>query len=394
VLDGEVVFVEDENVLYYYCVGIWFKINESAVLTAWAWGRAIYGAIGDNTSVDKSSPVSVVGGFADWAQVSAGQSSGNHTLGLRANGTLWSWGLNTNGQLGDGTVTNKSSPVLVVGGFSDWTQVSSGLDHSLGIRANGIAWAWGKGSLGRLGTGDTTNRSSPVSVAGGFTDWNQISAGAYHSVGLRKNGTAWAWGSNLYGQLGNYTYSTQSRSSPVSVLGGFTDWIQLTAGGNHNLGLRANGTAWAWGGNGYGPVGDGTVNNKSSPVSVVGAITNWIQLSAGAAHSIGLRSNGTAWTWGQNTAGQLGTGNTTNRSSPVSVVGGFTNWVQLSAGTGSFGIRGNGTAWAWGSNYGGGLGDGSIYTASKSSPVSVVGGFTDWIQLDAGTYRATAIRSL
>jgi len=208
-------------------------------------------------------------------------------------GNTYSWGSSSGGKLGDGTTVAKSSPVSVVGGFSDWCQVSAGSDHSLGVRTNGTAWAWGCGDIGRLGDGTTVNKSSPVSVVGGFTDWFQVSAGCCHSLGVRTNGTAWAWGTSLSGQLGDGT--TVSKSSPVSVVGGFTDWCQVSASPlSHSLGVRTNGTAWAWGSSSEGRLGDGTTVSKSSPVSVVGGFTDWCQVSAGLRFSLGVRTNGTA----------------------------------------------------------------------------------------------------
>ena len=253
--------------------------------SAWAWGSNINGRLGDNTTVSKNSPVSVVGGFLNWVQLSAGTA---HSLGLRANGSAWAWGANTSGRLGDNTTVSKSSPVSVVGGFSDWTQLSASDGHSLGVRANGSAWAWGVNSYGRLGDGTTTSRSSPVSVIGGFSDWVQLSAGKFHSLGVRANGIAYAWGANSAGRLGDNTLT--SRSSPVSVVGGFSDWVQLSAGSAHSLGLRANGTAWAWGLNGSGRLGDDSITSRLSPVSVVGGFSDWTQLSAGYDFSLGVRS--------------------------------------------------------------------------------------------------------
>jgi alpha-tubulin suppressor-like RCC1 family protein len=344
---------------------------------ALSWGCNSSGQLGDRTVTNRSSPVSVVGGFNDWCQISAGDC---HGLGLRSNGTAWAWGNNSSGRLGDNSTVNKSSPVSVVGGFTDWCQVSAGNTHNLGVRTNGTAWAWGPNG-GALGDNSTTDRSSPVSVVGGFTDWCQVSASSGHSLGVRTNCTAWAWGSNGFVQLGDNTNT--NRSSPVSVVGGFTDWCQVSAGSFHSLGVRTNGTAWAWGWNSSGRLGDNSsITARSSPVSVVGGFTDWCQVSAGGGHSIGVRTNGTAWAWGGNNNGVLGTCNLTSRSSPVSVVGGFTDWCQVSAGAShNLGLRTNGTAWAWGYNGKGELGDNT--TVAKSSPVQLVGGFTDWYQISA-----------
>jgi alpha-tubulin suppressor-like RCC1 family protein len=392
---GTVFFVQSLCIPVVAGVGCWMTLDnpgrvvrqDYAAGEAWSWGCDADGQLGDNSIVIKSSPVSVVGGYTDWCQTSAGAQSSS---GVRTNGTAWGWGCNGQGRLGDNSIVNKSSPVSVVGGFTDWCQTSTGY-HSLGVRQNGTAWAWGLGTCGRLGDNSTVSKSSPVSVVGGFTDWCQVSAGFDQSVAIRQNGTAWAWGSGLCGRLGDN--SIVNKSSPVSVVGGFTDWCQVSAGSSlHILGVRENGTAWGWGDGSSGRIGDNTVTNKSSPVSVVGGFTDWCQVSASSAHSLGVRQNGTAWAWGAGNCGGLGDNTVTNKSSPVSVVGGFTDWCQVSVGGQFFsvGIRLNGTAWAWGNNNRGTLGNDTA--VNTSSPISVVGGFTDWCQVSAGLSFSLGIR--
>jgi hypothetical protein len=388
VATGQVVFVEDESTLYYKYLIAWQPINKSLnAIGAWAWGNNTSGRLGDGTATSRSSPTSVVGGFTDWTGVSAG---GSHSLGTRADGTVWAWGGNLNGRLGDGTTTARVSPVSVVGGFSDWTRVSAGDSHSLGTRANGSAWAWGYNGNGRLGDNTVTSRLSPVSVVGGFVDWTGVSAGLSHSLGTRENGSAWAWGFNGSGRLGDGTIT--SRLSPVSVVGGFSDWTGVSAGFNHSLGTRANGSAWAWGSNAFGQLGDNTATARVSPVSVVGGFSDWTGVSAGGSHSLGTRADGTVWAWGGNLNGQLGDGTITDRSSPVSVVGGFSDWTGVSAGNShSLGTRADGSAWAWGNNVQGRLGD--LTVTNRSSPVSVAGGFSDWVTITAGNAHSLALRN-
>jgi alpha-tubulin suppressor-like RCC1 family protein len=295
--------------------------------TLWAWGFNDCGQLGDNTGIDRSSPVSVVGGFTDWCQVSAGGTK--HSVGIRKDGSMWTWGAGGFGRLGDGTTTTKSSPIRVIGDINDWCQVSAGDEHSLAIRTNGTLWAWGQNGCGRLGDGTVNDRSSPVSVLGGFTDWCQASAGGQHSLGLRSNGTLWAWGYGAYGRLGDGS-NTNNKLSPVSVVGGFTDWCQASAGTYHSLAIRTNGTLWAWGRNHFGQLGDNTIfANKSSPVSVIGGFTDWCQVSAGFGHSTGLRTDGTLWAWGSNNflvLGQCGT----SRCSPISIGTGG-GWTSVSS---------------------------------------------------------------
>ncbi|MFZ4599437.1 MAG: RCC1 domain-containing protein [Terrimicrobiaceae bacterium] len=395
--DSVLTFINDTGIFAISSNTKWISLDGRLIRDdynygiTYSWGYNNTGRLGDGTTVNKSSPVSVIGGFTDWCQVSAG---GGHSLGVRTNGTAWAWGPATAGRLGDGTAVNRSSPVSVVGGFTDWCQVSAGGVHSLGVRTNGTAWAWGQNCRlvnggGFLGDGTTVSKSSPVSVIGGFTDWCQVSGGDSHSLGVRTNGTAWAWGSNRNFTLGDGT--SVNKSSPVSVIGGFTDWCQVSAGYSHSLGVRTNGTAWAWGSNDYGMLGDGTIGFTVSPVSVVGGFTNWCRVSAGRYYSLGVRTNGTAWAWGSNCFGQLGDGTTVNKSSPVLVVGGFTDWCQVSAGfCHSLGVRTNGTAWAWGRACCGLLGDGT--TVDKSSPISVIGGLTYWCQVSAGAYHSLGLK--
>jgi alpha-tubulin suppressor-like RCC1 family protein len=354
---------------------------------AYAFGENTVGELGDGTITNRASPVSVVG-VQYWTQVSSG---GDHSIGVDSSGAAWGWGCNLAGQLGDCTTADKRIPRRVVGNITDWHQLSAGHAHSVGVRKNGTAWAWGTNSSAQLGDNTSTNKSSPILVVGGFTDWCSVSAGYVHNLGVRQNGTAWGWGTNSSAQLGDGT--TTVRSSPVSVVGGFTDWCQVSAGFRHSLGVRCNGTAWAWGYGATGRLGDGGVTSRLSPVTVAGGFTDWCQVSAGTSHSLGVRRNGTAWAWGCNGSGRLGNNTTVDSSSPVSVIGGFTNWCQVTAGNiHSLGVRTNGTAWAWGLNNSGQLGDNT--TTDKSSPVSVIGGFTDWCSVSSGFCHSIAIRKL
>ena len=375
IIPGTVFFVESLGVPVIAQIGCWTGLdnrelrNDFTVGLVYSWGFNNCGQLGNNTTISTSSPVSVVGGFTDWCQVSVAACV---SLGVRQNGTAWSWGHNgAYGKLGDGTNTNRSSPVSIVGGFTDWCQVSAGYGHNHGIRTNGTLWSWGCNFYGQLGDNSLFSdrfivRNSPISVVGGFTDWCQVSAGRNHSLAVRSNGTAWGWGNNFYGRLGNGT--TTSARSPVSVVGGFTDWCQVSAGNNHSLGVRQDGTAWAWGCNAAGKLGDNTIINKSSPVSVVGGYTDWCQVDAGRIHSFGVRTNGSAWGCGCARCGVLGDNSTINKSSPVSVVGGFTDWCQVTAFTyTSIGLRSNGTIWAWGSAFCGIFGNNQV--TDRSSPV-------------------------
>lgn len=381
---GRIIFVSNPGRYYFSDGDSWLTdFRSTAVITSsclFSWGSALL----NGTSVNRSSPVSITAASA-WRDVSAGR---YHSIALDRSGAIWTWGCNYAGQLGTCTTLLRSSPGSVVGGFADWCQISAGGAHTAAIRTNGSLWTWGSNYYGRLGDGTVTSRSSPVSVLGGFTNWCQVSAGQSHTAAVRSNGTIWTWGDNGSGRLGNGTYSAQS--SPVSVVGGFTDWCQVSAGGLHTAAVRSNGSLWTWGSNGSGQLGDGTSSARSSPGSIIGGFADWCQVSTGYLNTVAIRTNGTLWAWGDNIAGQLGDGTVTGKSSPVSVAGGFTDWCQVSAGRYStVAIKTNGTLWAWGDNIIGQLGDGT--TANRSSPVVVVGGITSWCAASVGRNAAFGI---
>jgi alpha-tubulin suppressor-like RCC1 family protein len=296
---------------------------------------------------------------------------GAHSLAIRSDGTLWAWGFNKRGQLGDGTTTHRHSPVQVL---TDVVSVAAGYRHSLAIRSDGTLWAWGSNKRGQLGDGTTTHRHSPVQV---LTDVVSVTAGGgSHSLAIRRDGTLWAWGWNKYGQLGDGT--TTDRHSPVQVL---TNVVSVTAGIGHSLAIRRDGTLWAWGFNEGGQLGDGTWTGKNRPVQV---LMDVVSVEAGWAHSLAIRRDGTLWAWGANEGGQLGDGTTTNRHSPVQVL---TDVVSVTGGDAhSLAIRRDGTLWAWGANESGQLGDGTW--TGKNRPVQVL---TDIVSVEAGGDHSLAI---
>ena len=243
-------------------------------------------------------------------------------------GTLWTWGLTT------------SSPVTVVGGGTTWNQVSVGFESNAAIKTDGTLWTWGVNNFGQLGDGTTTSRSSPGTVAGGGTNWSQVTTNSYTSVigvvaAIKTDGTLWTWGANFSGALGNNT--TINRSSPGTTAGGGTNWKQVSAGGYYSTmtAIKTDGTLWTWGNNITGQLGDGTTTTRSSPGTTAGGGTNWSQVSVGQfiPNVAAIKTDGTLWTWGYNqTYGGLGDGTTIDRSSPGTVAGGGTNWSQISVG--------------------------------------------------------------
>jgi alpha-tubulin suppressor-like RCC1 family protein len=340
--------------------------------SAWCWGSGGTGANGDNTIAVRSSPVSVVGSHSF---IAITPSNGN-TVFLKADGTVWGCGQGVGGTLGNDTIISRSSPVSVIGTHS-FISISAGQDWHMALKADGTVWTWGANSSGQLGDNTIANRSSPVSVVGTHS-FISVSGGEAHTLALKADGTVWAWGFNgagavTGGLLGDNT--TANRSSPISVIGTHS-FIKIAAG-KHSLGLKADGTVWAWGNNNTGNLGDNTVAHRSSPISVVGthsflAITAGGGPSAGQGLSYGLKSDGRVWSWGLGTQGQMGDNTITNKSSPVSVVGAhsFINVAVQGDGDHPQAIKSDGSVWGWGIGTVGQLGD---YTANnRSSPISVI----------------------
>ena len=349
--------------------------------TLWAWGRNWTGQLGDGTVTTRRTPVQI-GGDADWAGVF---SDWHSNFGIKRDGSLWAWGNNEGGTLGDGSRTSRRAPVQI-GSDRNWTAVStSGGGNTLAVKSDGSMWAWGDNTFGRL-IGHTTYELvlNPMEI-GSVASWMGVSAGAQHSLGVRSDGTLWAWGENDAGQLGA---GTTSPLPPLRV-GSANDWVAVAAGAFHSLALKSNGTLWAWGYNNYGQLGNGANVSLSTPVQV-GSATNWILVVAGAYHSLGLQSDGTLWAWGFNGEGQLGDGSTTDRSDPVRV-GSSSNWSAMAAGgLHSLALQRDGTLWSWGLNADGQLGDGS--TISRRSPVQV-GTVAGWSALAAGGGHSSAVRT-
>ncbi len=187
---------------------------------------------------------------------------------MQSNGTLWSWGGNLNGQLGNGTTVNSTTPARV--GTTTWEAVAAGSDFTIAVQSNGTLWAWGDNTTGQLGIGTTTSSTIPVQVGSG-TDWVAVAAGANHAAAIKSNHTLWSWGGNLNGQLGNGT--TVSSTTPVQV-GTGANWIAVAAGNGFTVAMQSDGTLWSWGNNSTGQLGNGTTTNTDVPVQIGAPVTD------------------------------------------------------------------------------------------------------------------------
>jgi alpha-tubulin suppressor-like RCC1 family protein len=256
--------------------------------------------------------------------VSAGET---RTAALKTDGTLWGWGGNLCGRLGDNTIVNKSSPVREISSSTTWCQVSAGAVHTAAIKTDRTLWSWGYNVQGQLGTNSVISRSSPVREISSSTTWCQVTVGRYSTAALKTDGSLWAWG---YGQLGDGT--TTSRSSPVREITSSTTWCQVSAGYRHTTALKTDGTLWAWGNNTCGQLGDNTVVNKSSPVREITSSSSWCQISGSQNHTAALKTDSSLWSWGNNGAGRLGDNTTVNKSSPVREITSSSSWCRVFAG--------------------------------------------------------------
>ncbi len=316
-------------------------------------------------------------GSATWTKISIGS---YHSLGVKTDGTLWGWGYNEDGELGNGTYDDTTVPVQS-GTSTDWANVSAGYYHSLGVKTDGTLWGWGYNDYGELGSAGGYN-PNPLQLFPG-TDWEQVEAGYYMSFALKSDGTLWAWGYNGYGLLGNGT--TTHSDTPVQV-GTATDWASISTNpyGEYALAIKTDGTLWVWGSdNDYGQFGTGDTDNSLVPIQS-GTDTDWAKVDAGVYHSVGLKTDGTAWCWGYNGEGELGNGTYDDSDTPVQV-GTGTDWADMTTGyycTNA--VKTDGTLWGWGYNGYGQLGNGT--TDDTNVPVQS-GTDMDWVKV-TGSYEA------
>jgi hypothetical protein len=286
-----------------------------------------------------------------------------HTCGIAVNGSAFCWGYNGYGEVGDGTITNRSVPTTVSGNYN-FSGVDGGGYHTCGIAVNGSAFCWGYNGYGRLGDGTTTQRTTPTAVSGDY-NFTAVGLGYAHTCGIATNGSMFCWGYNGYGEVGDGT--TTTRNVPTAVVGGY-NFSGVGIGDFHTCGLAVNGSAFCWGNNSYGQLGDGSTSNRYVPRAVSGDY-NFSSLALGGWHTCGIAVNGSAFCWGYNIYGQLGNGSMSDSLVPRAVSGGY-NFSSLDVGYGhSCGLEGN-TALCWGVNYNGQLGR----DTGRWTPTSVIRG--------------------
>jgi alpha-tubulin suppressor-like RCC1 family protein len=343
------------------------------------------GPLGNNVDVARSSPIQV-GSGGGWYSVK-GYGSAGSMMATKTDGTLWAWGSGRWGSIypydpGLGTYTNNSSPVQIPG--NTWKHGVTTNISSMGVKTDGTLWAWGYNEEhGFIGDNSIISRSSPTQIPG--TNWsthvNGFSSSYMRSMAVKTDGTLWVWGGDQTGALGlNQPVSTKY-SSPVQIPG--TTWSQIAGGGSGGpMALKTDGTIWGWGSNTYGCLGlnqaAAQLPRVSSPVQLVGSTSNWVTISNGVRIKGAVNTSGELWVWGRNETGQLGQNNNIQYSSAVQIPG--INWSYMIVGNYNDGqyvqaVKTDGTLWAWGRNTHGNLGLNN--TTQYSSPIQV-GSDTDW----------------
>jgi len=302
----------------------------------------------------------------NWSSIASGSSFG---LGILSDGSLYAWGSNADGQCGIPGSLTYTTPTQI--GSDLWASVACGGRHSLGIKDDGTLWAWGARQDGVLGiSGLTTNQATPALVSS--DSWTSVAASAYNSFAIKSNGTLWGWGMNI----DEYLMPEDDQSGPINQIGSAT-WSKISASmsfasyiGRHFAGIQSDGTLWTWGYNTVGQLGDGTQVDKLTPTQI-GSDT-WNDVAARDGGCIAIKDDGTLWAWGSNTNGQVGDGTTTTRFSPVVISSETWSSVAVSAA-----IKSDNTLWTWGYNLYGTVGDGT--TQNALSPVRV--SHVEWEQI-------------
>ncbi len=319
--------------------------------------------------------------------VTAGE---KHTVAIKSDGTLWSWGRNDNGQLGTGTNEQKFIPTQEIIKATNWSSISAGDTHTIAINSNGLLFSWGDNGYGQLGNGFLENYANPIQETSKSTNWTKVSAGDKHTIAIKNDDSLWGWGYNGQGRLGDGTEA--SYSNPIKVNEG-TDWSKISAGYTHTAAIKGDGTLWLWGYNIEGQLGDGTEEIKLNPTQESSLSTNWLEVDTGFIYStIAIKDNGTLWGWGDNYHGQIGDGTTENKLSPTQEATLSTDWIKLGAGYNySVALKTTGTVWGWGENYYGQIGDGTL--EDKLIPTQEITSAANWIDICAGSGHTISLKN-
>jgi alpha-tubulin suppressor-like RCC1 family protein len=347
------------------------------------WGQNAYGQLGDGTMSGRSTPADVSGLTSGVVAIAAGE---YHTCAVTGGGGLKCWGANSYGALGDGSIDSHTLPVDVVGLASGVAGTSGGHFHTCAV-ANGAVKCWGRNDRGQLGDGTTTSRTTPVDAIGLSSGMTSVAAGDSHSCATTAGGDVRCWGGNDWGQLGDGT--AVQRPTPVAVSGLATAVSRVAAGYDHTCALGADGTVQCWGADVYGQLGAGAHLKLLAPGDVQRLSSGVVQVVAGSSHTCAVTASGSVTCWGSNTDGQLGDDTNLTRSSPVEVPGASTAAIAAGGGSHTCVLTAAGGVKCWGRNNEGQLGDGT--TTPRTTPVNVSGLASGAVAVATGLYHTCAI---
>ena len=315
--------------------------------TLWTWGNNDNGQLGDGSTTTRNKPVKIMD---DVVSVSLGA---YHSAAIKTDGSLWMWGVNSDGELGDGTTSPSNKPKKIM---DNVVQVSLGEAHSAAIKTDGSLWMWGNNSWGQLGDGTTISKKKPVKILSGV---EQISLGNVHSAAIKTDGSLWTWGCNWFGQLGDSSFVEKYK--PKKIMTGVE---QVSLGYTHSAAVKTDGSLWTWGSSSSGRLGRDSKGDCNSPNKVLEGVK---QVCINGGHSAAIKTDGSLWMWGDNFSGELGIGNNSDSLIPQKVI---SDVDEVSVGAvHSAAIKTDGSLWMWGNNYNGQLGDGS--EINKNIPVLV-----------------------
>jgi prepilin-type N-terminal cleavage/methylation domain-containing protein len=325
--------------------------------TVWCWGENNYGQLGNGTYTNSLTPVQVTG----LSNVAALYVGNYENCVVKIDGTAWCWGLNDSGQIGDNTTSNRSTPVQV-SGLSSVLQLVPGDSTPCAEKSDGTLWCWGLNDSGQVGDNSITDRHTPVHIT--FSNLKQMDQHSHSACAVKSDGTVWCWGLNAHGQIGDNT--TTDRHTPTQV-SGLTGATQVAVGHDQACAVKSDGTAWCWGLNDGGQLGDGTTTERHTPVQVSG-LTRATQISSAGDQTCAVETDSTVWCWGPNPNGGVGDGTTTSRTAPVQVglIAGVVHAGEDQTCAGKTNGT-NGTVWCWGLNDYGQLGDGT--TTDRYTPI-------------------------
>jgi alpha-tubulin suppressor-like RCC1 family protein len=357
--------------------------------TLWCWGDNEAGKLGDNSTTDSDVPVQADAPSADWLAVAPGFV---HTCAVKLDGTVWCWGRSLSGQLGNGSTEVDGSQVPVqAGSGSNHTFVTSGEQHTCALSQDETLWCWGNNAPGQVGIGSFEVREPvPKQVGTAGDQWISVAAGWFHTCAVKRPGTLWCWGDGFAGATGPNANDDAQRV-PIEV-DSATDWVEVAAGEEHTCARKQEGTLWCWGNNAGGVLGDGSQDPSETPVQV-GTESDWLTVAAGAFHNCAVNIAGEAHCWGNNPFGQIGDGSGVDANWPTAVIDPdpAVAWESVSADKNyACAIKVGGARWCWGNDIFEQLGLGPG-VQNENVPTALANETTVWSQIDVGQLHACGI---